>query len=76
VKRPPLGSILFGLVPFTAMCFSVPLWNRVYPIVLGLPFDFFWLILWLLLTPLFMWGAYRLERRRASSDHDDEGGAR
>jgi hypothetical protein len=58
------------------MCFAVPLWNRVYPIVFGLPFNFFWLILWLLLTRLFMSGAYRLERGRGSNDHDDEGGAR
>jgi uncharacterized protein DUF3311 len=61
VKRPSLGAILLGLIPFAATCFSVALWDRVYPMVLGLPFNFFWLILWLLLTPLCMWGAYRLE---------------
>ena len=38
--------------------------DRVYPIVLGLPCNIFWLILWLLLTPVCMWGAYRLEVRR------------
>ena len=31
--------------------------------VLGLPFNLFWLVLWLVLTPLCMWGAYRLETR-------------
>jgi hypothetical protein len=61
VKRPSLGAILLALIPFSAACFSVSLWDRVYPIVLGLPFNFFWLILWLLLTPLFMWAAYGLE---------------
>jgi hypothetical protein len=61
VKRPSLGAIFLGLIPFAATCFSVSLWDRVYPIVLGLPFNFFWLISWLLLTPLCMWGAYRLE---------------
>jgi hypothetical protein len=29
--------------------------------ILGLPFNFFWLVSWLVLTPLCMWGAYRLE---------------
>jgi len=63
VKRPSLGALLFGLIPFIAVCFSVSLWDRVYPTILGLPFNFLWLILWLFLTPLCMWGAYRLEMR-------------
>jgi hypothetical protein len=42
--------------------------------VLGLPFNFFWLILWLLLTPLCMWGAYRLEEPRASDGRREQGG--
>jgi len=64
LKPPSLGAILLGLIPFVATCFTVTLWDRVFPIVLGLPFNFFWLILWLLLTPLCMWAAYRLESRR------------
>lgn len=63
VRRPSLGSIALGLIPFVAVCFSVSLWDRVYPRVLGIPFNFFWLICWLLLTPVCMWGAYRLEMR-------------
>lgn len=73
-KRPSPGSILLGLIPLTATCFSVSLWDRVYPMVLGLPFNFFWLILWLLLTPLCMWGAYWLETRRAAEPHGKDGG--
>jgi hypothetical protein len=68
MKPPSPGAILLGAVPFAAICFSVALWDRVHPIVFGLPFNFFWLITWLLLTPLFMWGAYRLEERRAPED--------
>ena len=75
-KRPSLGSILLGLIPFTAVCFSVSLWDRVYPMVLGLPFNFFWLISWLVLTPLCMWGAYRLETRRPPDQRGQDGGAR
>jgi len=29
--------------------------------ILGIPFNFFWLISWIVLTPLCMWAAYRLE---------------
>jgi hypothetical protein len=60
---PRLPSLLLALIPFIAMCFSVPLWDRIYPIVLGLPFNFFWLTLWIVLTPLCMWAAYRIETR-------------
>lgn len=66
MRRPSVGAILFGLIPFVAICFSVSLWDRIHPMVLGLPFNFFWLILWLLLTPLCMWGAYRMETSRAA----------
>ena len=76
MKHPSLGAILLGLLPFAATCFSVPLWDRVYPRVFGLPFNFFWLISWLLLTPLCMWGAYRLEDARARGDRPKQGGAR
>lgn len=65
MKRPSFGAILAGLVPFVAMCFSVSLWDRVDPMIAGLPFNLFWLILWTVLTPLCLWIAYRLEVPRS-----------
>ncbi len=73
MRRPSLGAILLAVVPFAATCFSVPLWDRIHPVVLGLPFNFFWLIAWLLLTPLFMWGAYRLEKAAGCDKTDTDG---
>ena len=64
MKPPPVASILFGLVPFIAICFTVPLWDRVHPMIIGLPFNLFWLIAWTAATPLFMWLAYRAEKSR------------
>ena len=61
MKLPSRGSLLFGLIPFCATWFSVTLWDRVDPMVLGLPFNFFWLLLWFLLTPLCLWAAYSCE---------------
>jgi hypothetical protein len=74
VKRPSLKALLLGLIPYVAVCFSVPLWDRVYPMVFGMPFNFFWLTLWLLLMPVCLWGAYRVEESR-SSGRRDQGGA-
>jgi uncharacterized protein DUF3311 len=64
VRTPSLGAILLGLVPFAAMCFSVAVWDRIDPVVGGLPFNIFWLIFWIVLTPQCMWGAYHLEEPR------------
>jgi len=72
VRKPSIGAIFFAFIPFLAICFSVSLWDRIDPMVLGLPFNFFWLISWLLLTPLCMWGAYRCETAHAS-DADRRG---
>ncbi len=64
MKRPAPGSILLGLIPFAASCFSVSLWDRIRPIVFGIPFNFFWVISWMILTPVCLWGAYRIELQR------------
>ena len=64
MKRPSAGALFLSLVPFAAMCFSVSAWDHVYPILFGLPFNIFWLISWILLTPACMWVVYRLEGSR------------
>ena len=63
MKKPSLLSLLLGLIPFAAMCFSVALWDRIDPMILGLPFNLFWLICWVVLTSACMGIAYRLEVR-------------
>lgn len=64
IRRPSLGALLLALIPFAAMCFSVSLWDRVEPMVLGIPFNMFWLIGWIVVTTLCLWMAYRLEASR------------
>jgi hypothetical protein len=76
MKPPSLVSIILGLIPFIATCFSVSLWDRIRPTVLGVPFNLFWVILWLFLTPLCMWGAYQVEMTRSAEGDRRQGGAR
>lgn len=59
IKRPSRAAVLIGLIPFLAMCFSVPLWDRISPRILGLPFNLFWLSLWIVLSS----GCMELARR-------------
>jgi hypothetical protein len=44
VKKPSVGALLLGMIPFIAMCLSVSIWDRVEPMIFGLPFNLFWLI--------------------------------
>lgn len=68
LKKPTAGALLLGLIPFVAMCFTVSLWDRVEPMIFGLPFNLFWLISWIVLSSLCMWAAYRLEVARERKD--------
>jgi len=68
MRTPSIGALLLGLIPFAAMCFSVPLWDRVDPLVLGLPFNLAWLIAWIMISTACLWGAYWLETARIARD--------
>lgn len=68
VKKPSRLALLLGLIPFVAMCFSVALWDRIDPMILGLPFNLAWLLGWIALTSLCMWVAYRVESARERKD--------
>ena len=66
MPKPSFFALFLGFIPFVGMCFSVPLWDRVHPMLLGLPFNLFWLIAWIVLTSLCLWAAYRVESARLS----------
>ena len=64
VKAPSPLALFLGLIPFAAMCFSVTLWDRLDPMILGVPFNLAWLVCWIVLTSLCMWAAFRVEAAR------------
>jgi hypothetical protein len=57
-------SLALGAVPFLMLVFALPLANRLKPRVLGFPFILFWILLWIVLTPVLLFAADRLERKR------------
>ena len=63
-RKPSIGTLVLASIPFVAMCFTVPLWDRVDPMLLGLPFNLFWLVAWVVLSSLCLAIAYRIERAR------------
>ena len=65
--------VLTAFVPALALVAGLPFVNRLEPVVLGLPFLLFWILAWVLATPLFLGAAYLLADR--TSDRPG-GGAR
>lgn len=55
--------MLLAAIPFAALSIAVPLVNRIEPRIFGLPFVLAWIVAWVLLTPAFLWGVGRIERR-------------
>ena len=52
-------SLLWLIVPFVLFVFALPLANRIDPVVLGLPFLAFWVLMSVILSPLAIWLASR-----------------
>jgi hypothetical protein len=50
-------------IPSIALSLAIPFVNRFEPSVGGAPFLLLWIIGWLLLVPLFLYAAYRLQLR-------------
>jgi hypothetical protein len=63
MKKGTRWALILGAVPFITLVFALPLVNRVHPVILGLPFLLFWILLWVLLTPAILFAAYILEKR-------------
>ena len=64
VRPPSPLALMLALIPFIAICFSVSIWDRVFPMIFGLPFNLAWLLCWVALTSVCMWLIYRIETRR------------
>jgi hypothetical protein len=71
---------LLGFLPTVGMLGGIPFANRVRPLVLGIPFLFFWIAAWVVATSLVMWVILRLdrayEREHERVTHPDPEGTR
>ena len=72
MRRGTRYALLLGAVPFITLVFSLPLVNRIYPIILGLPFILFWILCWVMLTPFILFLAYRLEKKLNPPEEGEE----
>jgi hypothetical protein len=56
---PRTVAVVCAAIPVLALTVGVALANRLEPRILGLPFVLAWIVAWVLLTPAFLWVAYR-----------------
>ncbi|MED3563429.1 DUF3311 domain-containing protein [Bacillus xiapuensis] len=59
---------LLSLLPFLGMLGFLPLVNKVEPYVFGLPFVFFWIIVWVILTSVILAIVYKLDPANKEGD--------
>lgn len=65
-------ALILGAIPFVTMVFALPLVNRIEPIILGLPFLLFWLLAWVVITPIILFGAYFFEKKYNKPDKEED----
>jgi hypothetical protein len=65
-------ALLCASVPFITLAFALPFINRIEPFILGLPFILFWIVLWVALTPLALFAAYRCEKKFNAPETEGE----
>jgi len=54
---------LFASIPFITLIFAIPFVNRLEPMIWGLPFLLWWIVISVTLTPLWLGLAYLYEKR-------------
>ncbi len=62
--QPTVGSYAFAVLPTLALTLGIPFANRVEPRIFGLPFLLAYIVMWIVVTPLFMFAALRAMRIR------------
>ncbi len=72
MKKGTKYALILGAIPFITLVFALPLVNRIKPVVFGLPFILFWILVWVILTPFILFVAYTLERKMNKSGDGDE----
>ena len=70
-KKGTMLALLFAAVPFITLVFALPLVNKLEPVILGLPFLLFWIVIWVALTPPILFIAYILEKKFSKTEEGE-----
>jgi hypothetical protein len=72
MKKGTKIALCLGTIPFITLVFALPLVNRTSPVIFGLPFLLFWILAWVLLTPVILFLAYIMEKKYNPPENGDE----
>jgi Protein of unknown function (DUF3311) len=56
------ARVILAAIPAAALTIAIPFVNRIEPRIFGAPFLMSWIVLWVILTPAFLWMVGRVER--------------
>jgi xanthosine utilization system XapX-like protein len=65
-----LAMRFLAVLPFLGILVGTPFFNRVEPLIFGLPLILAWLVLWILLTSAIMAVIYRADPANRREDTD------
>lgn len=55
---------LLLLVPFAGVLWP-PVYNRIDPVLAGIPFFYWYQMAWVIITAMILWFVHRIERRKS-----------
>ncbi|QSO51518.1 DUF3311 domain-containing protein [Alicyclobacillus curvatus] len=53
---------LLLVIMFVGNLVAVPFVNTIHPVILGMPFFLFWVLIWMIITPFLTWWIYAMDR--------------
>jgi hypothetical protein len=62
-KKGTRYALLLASIPYVTLALMLPLVNRTEPVIWGLPFLLFWIVVWVFVTPFLLLAAYHLEKK-------------
>ncbi|MEI2337813.1 DUF3311 domain-containing protein [Priestia megaterium] len=61
---------ILSVLPFVGILGFLPFVNRVTPFVLGMPFNMFWMVIWVVLTSIILGVMYKLDSRNREGEEE------
>ncbi|MGH7107860.1 MAG: DUF3311 domain-containing protein [Acetobacteraceae bacterium] len=62
---------LLAVLPFIGMLIGPILHNKMYPLIMGMPFSLGWITAWVILTAIIMAIIYHFDPANAEDDHEE-----
>lgn len=62
-----MRAVLF-IIALAGNILVIPLVNHIHPVILSMPFFLFWILIWMIITPILTYLIYRIDKQKAKSN--------